>query len=183
MSRSSCAHDRIRDADRHPLDPALQPGKTWTCTLSKPWWTAWFDCPVTPVEGGLWPARRAGDDGLARIPWVQAEPSASGVVAHLFSGSRPLHTDNHFPDGARAKVLWTFPRPVSRFAMTATDLGNPGTPLTIWEVDADGTASDASDQVPTYLDIPSAGCWRVEVRAQDEAGEFMASATFVVIDG
>jgi hypothetical protein len=71
-------------------------------------------CPATPVYQG-------GSGYLSGIPWVQAQPTSSGIVGHLFyaqsattkSGTyRFLHTGGGYPDGSATKIsgLLTTPR-------------------------------------------------------------------------
>jgi hypothetical protein len=150
------------------------------CTDSVPWWTAWYSCPITPIHGERWQGTQAGDEGLEVIPWVRAEPVSAGLVGHLFFGSRPLHTGGRFHDGGNAKVLWQSDRPLSAMRITAVDLAGGGQPVTI----VDAPASTGETQWPSLVDIPSAGCWRVDLRARDPDGrEIVGSVTFIVIDG
>lgn len=150
------------------------------CTSSVPWWTSWYSCPITPVHGERWTATRAGDKGLEAIPWVQAEPASSGLVGHLFFGSRPVHTGGRFPDGANAKVLWQSDRPLSGMHITATNIDGWGPAVTV----VDAPEPTGYTQWPSSVDIPTAGCWRVDLRARAADGSDVAgSVTFVVIDG
>jgi hypothetical protein len=162
-----------RETPDAPLGPDV-------CTYSVPWWTAWYSCPITPIHGERWTATRAGDRGLEVIPWVRAEPASAGLVEHLFFGSRPLHTGGRFPDGGNAKVLWQSDRPLSAMKITATTID--GADQTVGIVDSPESAVDT--QWPSLVDLPSAGCWRVDLRAYDRDGrEVTGIVTFIAIDG
>ena len=149
------------------------------CTISPPWWTSYLSCPVTPIHterytGKVYPNELA----LYNIPWLQMDVPGLTVIAHLFYGNRPLHTDGEFPGGDYAKVLWQATPRILNLTLTATSLSNPTLapiPITI--------ISSAGVDWATYLVIPTPGCWRVDVGGKTEAGaQVSASAVFVVVE-
>ena len=151
------------------------------CTVSSPWWTAWATCAMTPIHSELWPAASPADAGLSRVPWIEAEPPSAGIVGHLFYGNRPLHVGGEFPDQSRAKVLWEFDAPVRGLSIRATELGAESSPVALMEEMVDSTLAT---HWPSFLDIPTPGCWQVALSATDEGGdEVTGGVTFIVIDG
>lgn len=160
------------------------PGGPEECTSSFHWWTSWSNCEVTPIYAESWSGARGGDAALAIMPWVVPEGSDGAIVAFQFFGNRPLATGGSFSDGTNAKVLWHFDRPVFDFAMTATNLWEPDaasvTPDTPNPVN---TNTDASRQWSSQITIPSAGCWRVDLAAEDEDGNpVRGSVTYIVVE-
>ncbi len=87
-------------------------------------------CEVSPVYQG-------GPGYLSGIPWVQAQPTSSGIVGHLFyahstttkSGTyRFLHTGGGYPDGSTTKILWMVnsPQASGPLQIDGTNLSHPG---------------------------------------------------------
>lgn len=154
------------------------------CTWSEPWWTSWSDCEATPIYAEPWSEARGNDAGLSVIPWVEAEQSDGAIVGFQFYGNRPLAAGGSFPDGNTTKVLWYFDQPVRDLALTGTNLWEPdaqsvtaGTPSPV------NTNTDASRQWSSQITIPSAGCWRVDLTAEDEDGNpVRGSVTYIVVE-
>jgi hypothetical protein len=166
------------------MSAACVPGPTDDPPLadscSAGWWTAWANCPITPVRNLGWEASRA-DDLLARLPWIEAAPDRQ-IVGHLFYGNRPLPLGGTFPDGMNAKLLWEFARPIAAVSITATRLDPPEQSVTIIGARSDHPVGET--QVPSLMAMPGGGCWRVEIRAEDRDGNAVSgAASFVVIDG
>lgn len=164
-------------------EAAGTPAGPEVCTASPPWWSAWGTCDITPIQSQRWLASAAGDAGLERLPWVIAAPEDSGIIGHLFMGSRPLPVDHTYPDGSYAKVLWRFSEGVRDFRMTATNVWDEqAEPITI--VEDDGPDAAPSSQWPSYVSVPSAGCWEVQVSGVGEGRERIeGTVTFIAIEG
>lgn len=150
------------------------------CTFSNPWWQSWSDCPITPVHGERWLPDGADWGLLSDLPWVQAGP---GIVGHLFYGNRPLPVGGKFPDGSATKVLWHFTDMVEGLRMTATNLGaKQQAPIDITSSTGPANSAPFSTEWPSYVVIPQAGCWRVDLSAKDEDGHpVKGSVTFIVV--
>ena len=112
------------------------------CTLSDPWWTSWSSCDASPVHSEPWKPDDGASQGLTGIPWMQPDATGARVVAHLYYGNRPLHTNGAFPNGDAAKILWTFDRPVTGLTLIATKLGDGSQPVV--SIDT-GVASSSTD--------------------------------------
>ncbi len=155
-------------------DGASGPLEPESCSESVPWWSTWGNCSMTPIHSEPW----AHQEGLRRLPWVQAEPTTAGIVGHLYYGNRPLHTNGKFPDGTDTKVLWTFARPITRFKATAIDLSSTASAMTLW----DRSTTEGAEAWPSGIDLPSAGCWRIDLATTDADGmSSVSSVTLIVI--
>ena len=162
----------------HPVDlgTSLPDG----CGLSDGWWTSWADCAITPVHNEPWMEKGHGA-GLAGIPWIPIPMGMVGATAHLFFGNRPLPVGDTFPDGsAYTKVLWTFSEPVRDFGVTAMNAGRPDSPVDVVETGPANTSSDSSNEWPSYLAVPDAGCWTFTLTATTRAGE-VVTGTFTYV--
>ena len=159
--------------------PIVGPEK---CTVSSPWWTAWARCDITPIQSQRWEASAAGDEGPERLPWVVASPEEAGIIGHLFMGSRPLPVNHTYSDGSNAKVLWRFSEAVTDFRLTATNTWDEqGERITIVEA---GPENGASHQWPSYVSVPSAGCWEVQISGVNGNGDpVKGTVTFIAIEG
>src|SRR5436190_5406692 len=126
------------------------------------------------------PAPKARQLDLSDLPWVRGEPEGSGLVALLWYWPRQwmhqklsegrIFTGGVAPAGYNVKVLWMFVSPRAR--------GRSGTTLVVHGTQLDGSAGFQqrfsrigyrSDTGPTayasIINVPSAGCWRLEVRS------------------
>ena len=126
------------------------------------------------------PAPRARQLDLSDLPWVRGEPEGSGLVALLWYWPRQwthqklsegrIFTGGVAPAGYNVKVLWMFVSPRAR--------GRSGTTLVVRGTQLDGSAGFqqrfsrigyGSDSGPpayaSIIDVPSAGCWRLEIRS------------------
>jgi hypothetical protein len=133
-------------------------------------------CPATRVQYGK---DTTVGGGLRPIPWLVAGP----FHAHLFFyGATPwprqrLAGAHIFTTvkkrNVNPKILWTLGRPVGQptLAIKGTRLDAPG--------HFTGTATRVSgNQFPSYVEVPRAGCWRVDVTSGTQHG----SVTFVAVD-
>jgi hypothetical protein len=105
--------------------------------------------------------------------WVQAQPTSSGIVGHLFyahsattkSGTyRFLHTDGGYPDGSTTKILWMVnsPQASGPLHIDGTNLSHPG--KTFHQT----VAGEA--EIPSIVVVPSAGCWRLHISSGNATG-------------
>jgi hypothetical protein len=120
------------------------------------------DCPITPIYTNPY----SGPDSNtapAALPWVQAEPTSSGITGHLFyaidSQHYFLHAGGQFPDGTADKILWliTNPQATNQLAIKGTMLSNPQE--TFDEVFP--AAVSPPNNYPSIIDAPTAGCWQL----------------------
>ena len=108
-------------------------------------------CAATPVHATPFPS---APPGLASAPWAFASPGLTGFVF----GAQPDATTLELPvggvwrDGRNAKVLWW-----------ARKRG-AGVTLTIRSGAFRMTVPSSSAGFPSIVSLPSAGCWRLDVR-------------------
>jgi hypothetical protein len=115
-----------------------------------------------------------GDAALSQLPWIMAPPHA-GLLGHLFyydsrnawkmAGLTSLHmfSGGESPDGrVSMKILWEMRHgtPSAVLKVQATKLNGPGSSFQEFE----STSSDAS-QFPSIIDLPTPGCWRLNLKA------------------
>ncbi len=113
---------------------------------------------------------------LADIPWVQAQPTSSGIRGYLFyaqsattkSGTYQfIHTGGGYPDGSATKILWIVDHPQSSgpLQIDGTSLSNPK--KTFHQTFA-GEA-----EIPSIVVVPSAGCWRLQIISGNANGTLL----------
>ena len=132
-------------------------------------------CPATPVNiGGPF-----GTDS----PWLQAQPTSSGIVAYLaYSGVSPsrtyrlAHTNGFFPqEGLYTKTLWAIDNREASPALLidGTDLGDVtktfhDTGNAMW---GPGLPTGSNMHTYTsYLQAPSVGCWHLQITSGQARG-------------
>ncbi len=134
-------------------------------------------CKASPVNIG----GQFGTDS----PWLQAQPTSSGIVAYLaYSGMSPSgtyrlpHTNGFFPEeGLYTKTLWAIDNQEasSMFLIDGTDLSD----VTKTFHDTGNAMSMSGPGLPTgrnmhtytsYLQAPSVGCWRLQITSGRASG-------------
>jgi hypothetical protein len=143
---------------------------TTSLTQLKPQGALPSSCPVTPIYQGGPPNPFI----TSALPWVQAQPTSSGIIGHLFftgttagSGTyRFLHTGGGYPDGSSTKILWTIDHPhiLNQIQIDGTNLSSAG--MTFHQTIDPGVGSWAvpsPEQYPSIVVVPSAGCWRLQI--------------------
>ncbi len=132
-------------------------------------------CPATPVKIG----EPSGTDS----PWLQAQPTSSGIVAYLaYSGVskagtyRLPHTNGFFPqEGLYTKTFWVIDnqKASSTFLIDGADLSD-GTKTfhdTGNAVSGPGLPTGINVHTYTsYLQAPSVGCWRLQITSGQARG-------------
>jgi hypothetical protein len=132
-------------------------------------------CAATPVNiGGPF-----GTDS----PWLQAQPTSSGIVAHLaYSGVSPSgtyrlpHIHGLFPqEGLYTKTFWTIDNPEasSTFLIDGTDLSDVTKTFHDTGNAAFGPGFPTGPNMHTYtsyLRAPSVGCWRLQITSGQARG-------------
>jgi hypothetical protein len=132
-------------------------------------------CPATPVNIG-------GPFGT-ESPWLQTQPTASGIVAYLaYSGGSPSgtyrlpHTNGFFPEeGLYTKTLWAIDnsQASSTLLIDGTDLSDVtktfhDTGNAMW---GPGLPTGRNMHTYTsYLQAPSVGCWRLQITSGQARG-------------
>jgi hypothetical protein len=132
-------------------------------------------CPVSQVR---YDAYGGGDHRMDRTPWLAGRPAGSGLAALLWywppEWMRPhrrgaaIYTGGEMPQGWSTKVLWTW---VGR-----AERGRGGRDLVVKGTRLDGRGSftrrfgaisyagqRGAPSFASIVDVPSAGCWRLEV--------------------
>lgn len=144
-------------------------------TLLKPLGSIPATCTPTPVYFG------SHDGGLA-IPWIAATPSTSGIIGYLFFAQvepankpeyyTPMHTNGKMPGGGATKILWQIQNPsaTGEITITGKKLFQSGS---IFQQ----TFVEASSGIPSIVDVPTAGCWRLDL----QSGSDQATAIFWVL--
>jgi hypothetical protein len=120
------------------------------------------------------------------LPWVQAQPISSGIVAHLVYASAANGTyrlppkNGVFPkEGLHTKTLWTIDHPQanSEFLIDGTLLSDPS--HTFQDV---GHAVISPNPYPqlrnghiytSYISAPSQGCWRLQITSGQARGSIV----------
>jgi hypothetical protein len=135
-------------------------------------------CPAAPIYQG-------GPSNVfvtSTIPWVQALPTSSGIMGHLFYAQthttggtyRFLHTGGSYPgEGVNTKILWTVDHPgiLAALQIDGTNLSDRGK---TFRQTINPTASPvvvpSPDQYPSIVDVPGAGCWRLQITSGQASG-------------
>jgi hypothetical protein len=117
--------------------------------------------------------------GLARLPWVAASPTTTGIVGHLFyydnqnvwkRGQLPrvrIYSRGQSPDGRLSmKILWQTQRSGGVLLHLQGDrLDAAGS----FSQQLSPTASNAR-QFPSIVNVPTSGCWRLTLTAGTTTG-------------
>jgi hypothetical protein len=122
-------------------------------------------CRAAAVHYGRF---RGPGPNVKTLPWVVAEPRSVGLVGHLFyyDAHNPwarrgltrwrIYTGGRSPDNRiNMKILWSAPSPIS----DTESLVVRGTRMT-----QPAHFSRVLDVGPSILDVPRAGCWRLDLR-------------------
>lgn len=137
-------------------------------------------CPVTPVYLG-------GSSGAAsfasNLPWIQAQPTSSGIVAHLaYAGPatggtyRLAPVNGGFKDGSYTKTFWTIdnPQASNEFRIDGTEISDPGK---IFHDTGSAISTPGQPPLPpnwhqytSYIAAPSVGCWRLQINSGGASG-------------
>ncbi|MEU7676474.1 hypothetical protein AB0C42_16875 [Micromonospora taraxaci] len=113
-------------------------------------------CAARVETGPLPDWADAGFSGDARVPHVFG--AKGDIVAVLFA--HPLR--QHRKDGSNNKILWV--------AQASTTTPDPTAPATlVITATLDGTDTTVTREVaggpgPSIIDVPQAGCWRLDLR-------------------
>jgi hypothetical protein len=133
-------------------------------------------------------------DGLSQIPWIRAEPRASGLVALLWYWPQEwqrehlretrIFTGGVAPAGYNVKVMWVF--------LSHSAVGRAGSELVVdgRRLDGPGRFKDSfaaigyagQREAPSYASIivvPEPGCWRLNL----SSGALRAHADFRAVKG
>lgn len=121
---------------------------------------------------------------LASLPWIAASPASTGLVGHLFyydgqnawkhQRLRRLHiySGGESPDGRiNMKILWELRRGSA-----------PGLRVQGKRLDGSGSFAEyfqGGSQFPSIIDVPTAGCWRLTLKAGKQTGR----VTVIAVSG
>lgn len=139
-------------------------------------------CTATPLQSAPF---RFAKPGLKDVPWIKATPLSSGITGHLFfAGARgarffrvgaseraaALHINGKMPDGATTKILWLIGNPHvgGELTITGRNLTRAGTMHQVFS---------GADEVPSIVDIPTSGCWRLILRS----GTVQGTVTMIAV--
>jgi|SRR5579884_1033734 len=132
-------------------------------------------CQASPVNIG-------GTFG-SESPWLQAQPTTSGIVAYLAYSStsrsgiyRLPHINGFFPqEGLYTKTFWTIDnaRAASTLLIDGSELGDISrtfhdTGIAVW-----GPGFPTGSNMHTYtsyLQAPNVGCWRLQITSGQARG-------------
>jgi hypothetical protein len=119
--------------------------------------------------------------GVVGVPWIASSNSAFRGYLFYWGGTPWMRTRPHavriFTTKARVKthpkVLWVaLKRSGTRLTIRGRRLDGPGS------FGASYPAAIGGGQFPSYVSVPTAGCWRVAVRS----GSVYGSVTFLAAD-
>jgi hypothetical protein len=135
-------------------------------------------CPASHVHYSSYPGV---GQGLANVPWIETSNGAfyghlfyvgatpwrrtKPVGAHIFTTAKPRNFN--------PKVLW-----ISRRGAASGHLVIRGRRLDALGAFVTGSPNPSGYQFPSYVEIPTAGCWRVSVSSAGVSG----SVVFVAVD-
>lgn len=171
---SSQQSSRTPPATPSGVSPSVSPGASPPASVEqlRSEGTLPTSCPATPIYLG----GKANTFVSSGIPWVQAQPTSSGITGHLFytpftlaeKGTyRFLHTGGANPvDGTNMKILWTIEHPsISEiFQINGTNLSSPGKTFhQIIDPGASSTVVLSQSQYPSIVVVPSTGCWQLRI--------------------
>jgi hypothetical protein len=110
--------------------------------------------------------------GLARLPWIAASPSSTGLVGHLFYYDSlnvwkqkrllglHIYSGGQSPDGrVSMKILWEL-----RSGSAAATLDVRGKRLNGSGSFSQTLSSIGGGQFPSIIDVPRSGCWRLTLQ-------------------
>jgi hypothetical protein len=117
--------------------------------------------------------------GLAQLPWVEASPTTTGIVGHLFYYDNKnvwrqrrlprfrIYARGQSPDGRLSmKILWQTQRSGGvLMKVHGIRLGGGGS----FYQELSPTTSNAR-QFPSIISVPTAGCWRLTLTAGATTG-------------
>jgi hypothetical protein len=108
----------------------------------------------------------APDAGPSTNPWAAAAPSSSGIVAYFFREPPGLVIAHEA--GGGSKVLWVARgATASELDITARPADSPSaSPLAI----VAPAAASPSGTYPSSIDVPTPGCWQLDVAVGDAHG-------------
>lgn len=147
-------------------------------------------CADAPRHQGKVPA--GVQSSLDAIPWVAADPPNLAILGFLFFGDQAIRAHGLTPDGRSAKILWLvdYVRADLITGQTldlhAARVPGPGSvhvvlPRAGINSDRPFDASHPDRAVPAYseypstLDVPTGGCWRLELKSGSATGSIMFS--------
>ena len=120
--------------------------------------------------------------GVNGVPWIASSNGAVHGYLFYLGGTRWLHTHPHramiFTTGSHVrgdpKVLWVAGRPAAgMITIVGTRLDGAGTFAARYPA-----ASGGHDQFPSFVKVPTPGCWLVRLRS----GAVRGSVTFDAVD-
>jgi hypothetical protein len=109
-------------------------------------------CGDTQVSDGTSPPPAwalEGFNGWPGIPWAATSPPTAVAV---------LFTTELVANGINNKILWVTQTPTNQLAIVARPL-NEDSPIVTLDNPTTG-----GNQTPSYVDLPSAGCWAFQLR-------------------
>ncbi len=118
--------------------------------------------------------------GFAQSPWVKAAPASQGLVGLLWYWpnawrdqhvtTAQVYAGGESPEGMGMKIMWRFLAPAARTAplerltVKGTRLDAPGkswqrfSPISY-------TGQDGAPTFASTIDLPTPGCWRIDLSA------------------
>lgn len=118
--------------------------------------TGYWGCGATQVTDGASPPPAwalGGFSGWPGIRWAASAPSSA--VAILFAVQ--LVAKGARPDGSSNKILWVTETPTTDLTIVARPLGATNPTVTL------KYPTTAGNQTPSVVDLPSPGCWSLQL--------------------
>jgi len=162
--------------------PPSQPGtnQTGTITELKPAVAVPVECHTTPIYLG----HNTAIAGLEEVPWLNAEPPSSGIIAYLFFAGpeasrnqayQPLHTGGRYLDGRSTKILWLIDSPNASNTIEITGKKVSASHETFRQ--SFPVASSPVGNYPSIVNVPTSGCWQLQLKS----GTITGTVTFWVV--
>jgi hypothetical protein len=144
--------------------------------------------PRTPIAGGCDRTQvftgpgpdAAGADaiiGLDGLPWATASPAAVGITAYFFRPPPDLLVVGPPPTPPDNKILWVSQGNLSGDLLIEARPVGSSTPAVQFKLPAAGR------DYPSLIELPSAGCWQLDIGATGATIDLLVGPTATVEGG
>jgi len=129
-------------------------------------------CDVSPVHTGVYPGWRDGP----RLTWIETKNKKIAGLLFFAAGKTGndalLHPHGTMGDGRTTKILWYIKARAGRnLVLKGADVY--GTAMTQQSFPR---ASSPAGNYPSIVDVPSAGCWRFDLKSGKVQGRVIMQA-------
>jgi hypothetical protein len=179
---AGCATPSAQSTQVAPVPSAQSTRTSRSVTQLKPNGSIPSFCPASPVN--------AGGKLESDTPWIEAQPTSSKIVAHLAysflkNGMYRLAPKNGVftAEGLYTKTMWSIdnPRASRELRIDGTNLADSrktfhdtGNAISVGYGSPVGFPTTPTMRLYTsYIDAPSAGCWRLQITSGGASGSIV----------